>query len=374
MESLEKYLRMVLNIIVPLFWVCTTWFLLPRLLRYFLPFVIGWIIAMIANPLVKFLERKLKILRKHGSVLVVVAALAMVIGAGYFLAAWLAAQIVGLVRELPGIYDLVMTELEEFFARFDNLGGVLPGNMQQGGQKLMGSLEQSLNVLVEKVASPTVEAAGSVAKSIPNVLVNVIVTILSAYFFIAGQEQIQEFVHKYLPQGGGTYLRKLRGDLRFVVGGYFLAQFKIMFVVAVILLVGFLILRVRYAALLAILIAMLDFLPLFGTGTVLIPWAVFKLLSGEYALAAGLALLYVLSQVIRQVIQPKLVGDSMGLNPMVTLFLLYLGFKIRGISGMILAVPLGILVIRLWEYGAFDSFFENIRLLAEEIRRIRRGE
>jgi len=119
---------------------------------------------------------------------------------------------------------------------------------------------------------------------------------------------------------------------------------------------------------------MLDFLPLFGTGTVLIPWAVFQLLRGEYALAAGLGLLYVLSQVISQIVQPKLVGDTMGLNPMATLFLLYLGFKVQGISGMIIAVPLGILVMKLFEYGAFDLFLESVRELVKEIERIRDGE
>ena len=158
------------------------------------------------------------------------------------------------------------------------------------------------------------------------------------------------------------------------MGGYFLAQFKIMFMVALILLAGFVVLGVRYAFLLAILIAMLDFLPLFGTGTVLLPWAVVKLLSGEYMLAAGLALLYLVSQVARQMVQPKIVGDSMGLPPLLTLVLLYIGFKVRGISGMILAVPLGILGMKLYEYGMFDSLIENVRLLAEEIERIRRGK
>ena len=143
--------------------------------------------------------------------------------------------------------------------------------------------------------------------------------------------------------------------------------------VALILLAGFVVLGIRYAFLLAILIAVLDFLPLFGTGTVLLPWAVVKVFSGEYMLAAGLALLYVVSQVARQMIQPKIVGDSMGLPPLMTLFLLYLGFKIRGISGMILAVPLGILGMKLYEYGMFDSLIRNVRLLVREIEEFRRG-
>ena len=166
----------------------------------------------------------------------------------------------------------------------------------------------------------------------------------------------------------------LKGDIRRLLGGYFLAQFKIMFMVALILLAGLVVLGIRYAFLLAILIAMLDFLPLFGTGTVLLPWAVVKLLSGEYMLAAGLALLYVISQVARQMVQPKIVGDSMGLPPLLTLVLLYIGFKVRGISGMILAVPLGILGMKLYEYGMFDSLIENMRILAEEIERFRRGD
>ena len=152
-----------------------------------------------------------------------------------------------------------------------------------------------------------------------------------------------------------------------------MAQFKIMFMVALILLAGFVVLGIRYAFLLAILIAVLDFLPLFGTGTVLLPWAVVKVFSGEYMLAAGLALLYVVSQVARQMIQPKIVGDSMGLPPLMTLFLLYLGFKIRGISGMIMAVPLGILGMKLYEYGMFDSLIRNVRLLVREIEEFRRG-
>ena len=163
------------------------------------------------------------------------------------------------------------------------------------------------------------------------------------------------------------YGRYLKNDVKKLIGGYFLAQFRIMFVVAVILVVGFLVLGIKYAFLIGVLVAILDFLPLFGTGTVLIPWALFKLLSADYLLAAGLALLYVLTQVIRQVIQPKIVGDSMGLPPLWTLVFLYLGFKIHGISGMIIAVPLGIFVMNLYQYGAVDGMIESAKELGDEI-------
>ena len=140
------------------------------------------------------------------------------------------------------------------------------------------------------------------------------------------------------------------------------------------LFAGLLILQVRYSFLLAVLIAILDFLPMFGTGTALIPWAAVELITGEYASGAGLLLLYLLTQAVRQLIQPKIVGDSMGLPPLTTLILLFLGYKFRGIAGMILAVPIGMVFIKFYEYGAFDSLIANAKLLVREIGKLMKEE
>ena len=156
------------------------------------------------------------------------------------------------------------------------------------------------------------------------------------------------------------------------MGGYFLAQFKIMFIIAAVLAAGFLILGVNYALLLAVIIAILDFLPILGTGTILIPWAVIRLVAGEYAFGFGLVIIYVLTLVLRQVIQPKIVGDTMGLDPLMTLLFLYLGFKISGIAGMILAVPIGMLFLNLYEFGAFDSFIDSVKTLIHDINAFRK--
>ncbi len=178
----------------------------------------------------------------------------------------------------------------------------------------------------------------------------------------------------HLPAFIFRYIEYMKRDAKGVIGGYFLAQFRIMCVVALILAAGFLVLGVRYGVLLAFLTAILDFLPIFGTGTVLFPWAVVKLFAGEYAYATGLILLYILTQVVRQIIQPKIVGESMGLPPLMTLFLLYLGFKLRGLTGMILAVPVGLVFINFYKYGAFDSMIRNFRMLMEAIQKFRREE
>ena len=371
MENKKRYVAILLNILIPVAEILLICLLGPKLLKFFMPFVIGWIIAMIANPLVRFLESRLRIVRRHSSALIVVLVLAAVIGLGYFLISRLLWQAFELAKDLPDLYVAASEELREISARFDDVFRMLPVSVQDAWNNLAGNVGQSMSVLVQKIASPTVEIAGNVAKSIPKILVNVIVTILSSYFFIAERDKIIEFWRRYIPDGGSRYYRYLKGDMKRLVGGYFLAQFKIMFVVAAILLAGFFILGIKYSFLLALLVAILDFLPLFGTGTVLIPWAVVKLLVGEYPMAVGLILLYVLTQVVRQVIQPKIVGDSMGLPPLMTLFFLYLGFKLHGISGMILAVPIGILVIDLFRYGAFDPMIESVKLLGEEIAKLR---
>ena len=126
-----------------------------------------------------------------------------------------------------------------------------------------------------------------------------------------------------------------------------------MFIVFVILTAGLLVLRVPYAVLAAAGIAVLDFLPMLGTGTILIPWAVLWALSGKLSSAAGLVILYAVTQVTRQLIQPKMVGDSIGMDAMTTLIFLFIGYRMAGLIGMIVAIPSGLILIQLYEAGAF---------------------
>lgn len=374
MESMKRYARIILNIIIPLAAIYLVCWWGPRLLKFFMPFVIGWIIAMIANPLVRFLERRVRIVRKLSSVIIVVSVLALVIGAIYLIIAKLVVEASGFTKDLPVLYETMSQEVHQAFQRLDLVFLRLPPNVQESFNRFSENLGEYLSLAVQKIASPTVTMAGNVAKGIPGALVNAIITILSSYMFIVDRDRIVEFWKRHAPKGSARYAALLRDDVKRLIGGYFAAQFKIMFVIAAILLAGFFVLGVNYALLLALLISFLDFLPLFGTGTALIPWALVKLLSGEYAFAAGLGLLYVLTQVVRQIIQPKIVGDTMGLPPLWTLFFLYIGFKFSGISGMILAVPIGMLVLNLYEHGAFDSLIDNFKLLIHEIEEFRKGE
>ena len=374
MEGVKKYLRIILNIIIPLtglYLVCV-WG--PRVLGFFIPFVIGWMIALIANPLVRFLEKRLKIVRKHGSMLIIAGVLALIISLLYFVLGKAYVEIREFIGDLPALYDSAAAEIRGAVQNGNRMFEFLPDEFRTAVMQFTENIGTYVGDLVSKAAAPTVEIAGNVAKGIPNVLVNTVITILSSYLFIAEQDKILAWMRRCAPKFVLRYAEYLKKDARGVIGGYFLAQFRIMFVVAGILAVGFLFLKVKYGLLLAVLISMLDFLPVFGTGTALFPWAAVKLFTGEYTYAAGLLILYVVTQVSRQLIQPKIVGDSMGLPPLLTLFLLYLGFKVKGIAGMILAVPIGLIFINFYKYGAFDSLIENVKLLIRELNAFRNGE
>ena len=145
-----------------------------------------------------------------------------------------------------------------------------------------------------------------------------------------------------------------------------------MLVVAIILLIGFSILHVEYSILIAILIALLDFFPFFGTGTVMIPWAVIKILSGDYKMAIGLLIIWGVSQLVRQIIQPKIVGDSMGMPPIPTMVLLYVGFRVGGAWGLIIAVPVGMIVYNLYRAGIFSNTIKSIKILVEDVNKFRK--
>lgn len=336
-----------------------------------MPFVFGWFISFIAYPLVCWLEKRLKIVKRLGSMLIIVAVLAVIVAAIYFGGSRLVSEIGGLMKDFPDMYQ----QLEHGFAEIGkNLQGVfkiLPEGVQAGWNAMVLNLDQTMGNLISKMGDPAVSAAGKFVKSIPAVMISVIVAVISAYFFIAQREQVIAWAKSITPDPIQRRMTMVIDNLKFAVGGYFKAQFKIMLVVFVILLVGFEVFHIHYAVLLGILIAFLDFLPFFGTGTALIPWALYKFLIGNYRMTIALLILYAVTQVIRQLIQPKLIGDDVGLSPLATLVFLYLGYKVGSLLGMIFAVPLGMIVINMYKAGAFDYILDDVKILAYGILSLR---
>ena len=342
-----------------------------RLLGFFMPFVIGWFISYIASPIVNWLEKRVKIVKKLGSALIIIAVLGAVGILVYFIGSKLWREIASLIQNMPKMYQDLESGFGEIGSSLNGVFKVLPAGLQDAWHTMTSNLDKTMGDWMGRISEPTVAAAGNVAKRIPSVLIATIVTFISAYFFIAERDEVIEWAKKVSPEPVVRRMSMVIDNLKFAVGGYFKAQFKIMGVVCLILVIGFVILKVHFYFLLALLIAFLDFLPFFGTGTALIPWALYKLLVKDYRMVVGLIILYGVTQLVRQLIQPKLVGDSMGMRPLPTLLFLYIGYKAGGIFGMIFAVPIGMIVINLYKAGAFDYILEDVKILMEGILSLR---
>lgn len=365
MKNSQPYWKVAVRLLMSLLTTAAIVIIGVKLLGFFMPFVVGWLIAAIAAPLVNWLEKRLKIVKRLGSVLLVVAVLGLVVTGLYFLISSLITELVHLAKDFPEIYAQLEIGLNQIGDSLSGLFERLPAQYQDSWNMAVENLDQYAGEFVSKVSEPTVEAAGNFAKRVPYYLISVAVSVMSAYFFIVQREEVLQWMKDVTPQGIQKRMILVMENLKSAVGGYFKAQFKIMGIVFLILLIGLGFLHTAYFGLVAFLISFLDFLPFFGTGTAMIPWAVYALFTGEYKKAAALLIIYVVSQAVRQLLQPKMVGDSVGLNPLLTLALLYGGYKVGGVAGMIIAVPVGMVLINITKAGAFDYIFDDVKILIE---------
>lgn len=369
---MRKYSKALVNLGVAAAILLCVVFLLPRVLVFLSPFVAGWIIALMAGPPVRFFEEKIKLKRKIGGAFVIIAVIAAVVLLLYVIGSQLAGQLAGLIGALPEMWAGMETDLEDIGDRLNVLLGRIPGDTQLKLADFTNLIEGYLGDFFENLGTPTIAAAGNLAKSLPSVFIGLIMALLSSYFFVAERQQLNEWFRSHMPASLLSRYKMVRHSLVRSVGGYLKAQLKIEVWMYLLLLIGLGILQVNYFALIALVIAFLDFLPFLGTGTVLIPWAVIRFLTSDYKMTIGLLVIWGVGQLARQLIQPKIVGDSIGVPPLPTLFLLYIGYKFGGVVGMIIAVPLGLLVFSLYQEGAFDTTRNSVLILVAGINRFRK--
>ena len=369
-----KYLKIFANLIylIAVFFVLA--FAVPKLLGFFAPFVVGFILSLIANPVVRFLEKRINIKRKYGSVIMIVSVVGMIVLACYGLIVALVGGLSEFVDYIPTLYSDASLELRKAAQVLQDILNKLPLKNDVDFSTMGENLGTWVTGLIAGLDTESVSAVGDVAKSLPNILVGVIVGVLATYFFIADHDKLSQMMHKYCPAlFSGNSLLVYRELIR-VVWGYFKAQFKIMGVMYIVLAIGLSVIGVKYGWIWAAGIAFLDMLPVFGTGFVLWPWTVIKLLSGNYGMAAGMLIIYTICQVTHQMIQPKLIGDSVDLNPFATLFFMFIGYKLKGMLGMIIAIPIGMILIQLYTLGAFDTAIWCVKEIIKDFNELRRIE
>lgn len=365
MKKSVLYLKAGTNVLLYLIAAVLVIIFVPKGFRFFLPFIIGWLISAIANPAVKFCEEKIKFKRKASSAVMIVLILAIVILIGYGIVVFLINQGIGLVASIPEKWSSIQSALDGFGNGFDKLTRKLPNELREPLLNLGATIKEALGGFVSSLGSNgnIVSGISSGLGSVANVLVGIIMCVLSAYFFAVEHNTLIERMEGVLPESVYKKVQAAYRGLKNAVGGYIKAQLIIEFWVYLITVVGLLILRIDYAVVIAIGIAFMDFLPFFGAGIIMVPWAVFLFINNNYFVAIGMLVTWGIGQLVRQLIQPKIVGDSVGIKPLPTLVLLFVGYKLIGVFGMVIALPVAMIFISLYEEGLFSTFVTSAKLL-----------
>lgn len=367
-----KYCKALVNLAITVAIIAATIFLLPKFLLFFSPFLVGWIVAMIAAPFVQFFEKKLKIKRKMGSAVVIIVVIGLVILVLYLLGAKLIEEGIAFVAALPSMVESIRGEFVQIGKNLTIVYDRFPPNMQETLQTIWSEASHSVGTIMGDIGSPTIAAVGNFAKSLPSVIIAVIMSLLFSYFYVADRSIVTNFLRKVIPKSVRDTFLVIKNSLAKGIGGYFKAQFKIEIGMYILLVIGLSILKVDYSLLIALGIAILDFIPFFGTGTIMVPWAIIEILGTDYTMAVGLLIIWGVGQLIRQIIQPKMVGDSIGVAPIPTIILLYIGFKVGGVLAMIFAVPVGLALYTMYQEGIFHTSITSIKLLLAGINHFRK--
>lgn len=312
------------------------WLSLRFLLPFTMPFVLGTVIACLSEPAVRFLTRRLRLPRAAAAG---VGVSGTVVG-GLVFAVLLCAFLVRELRTLGGILpDMVQTVQSGFTLLRDwllRLSSRLPPGVQNVVQTHLQELFSGGTALIDRISRYILGLAGAILTQVPDSALSLGTAILSSYMISAKLPAISKWLLDRLNRGRLQKLLAVFRRFRAAAGLWLISQLKLAGFTFCVLLAGFLLLRVAHPPFTAFLVTLVDAFPVLGIGTILLPWSLVCFLQHDVARAAGILGLYITTAVARSLLEPRLVGRQLGLDPLATLVALYTGYRLWGIGGMLL--------------------------------------
>lgn len=308
-------------------------FLLPILL----PFLLGAGLALLAEPMTGFLSRRLRLPRSIASVVSVSVAFSFLAMTVLLMCALVLRELGNLAGILP---DLELTAQNGITLLSDWLLGLirrLPTGIRTILERNITGFFSGGSELLDRAVRYVLGLASAILSHVPDSALMLGTAVISSFMISAKLPQIKLRLQEKFPKQRLQPLLDGFTRMRRAVGGWLKAQLKLIGVTWIILTLGFCVLRIPYAPLWAALISLVDAFPILGTGTVLLPWALISFVQGSSAKGIGLLGIYAVVSVTRSVLEPKLVGKQLGLDPLVTLAALYAGYRLWGLGGMLLA-------------------------------------
>lgn len=335
-----------------------------KLAIFFMPFLIAFIISLILEPVIRFIMKKTKLKRKTSSIIVFIIALAIIIGLLVWGIASLVSEASNMLTNLNQYVDIGYEMVENIISNIDFSRIQIPENVmsaiQSSAMEFLGTITNWAKGFLTGVIN--------FITSIPTIGIYVVITFLALYFICVDKVYMLDQLEHHLPE---TWVKKIGVHLKGLIkslGGYLKAEVILVLISFVISLIGlyifhFLGWNVEFPLIAALLIGFVDALPIFGSGTVMIPWAIFTACTGDLTLAIAIFILWIIMSVVRQFIEPRIVSGQIGIHPIFTLIAMYTGFKFMGVIGLLLG-PIILIILKniygtLIDKGIVKSIFER---------------
>ena len=317
-------------------------------LVWLLPFLLALGLAMLLEPLMEQARRRLRLKRGF------TAAVVTLVLVGGLIAVLVQAveQALALLSSLPEMLAGLPETLERVQARVSDFCAACPEGLRRWAEGALADLPQLASSLAGQASSAALRGLSSLMAALPGLFLACGTTVLAVFFTLTAYPQVMAFLRRQLPARWRGRAGGVKASVLDTLGKWLRAECILLLVTFLQLLAGLLLLRQEYALLLALLIALIDALPVFGTGTVLLPWAAVLCVAGDVPRGIALAALYAVIAVVRSVLEPKVMAAQVGLPPLVALAAMYVGFRVMGVAGMVL-LPLAVLVVKQLHDGGF---------------------
>lgn len=337
----EQKKKILIDALFVVFIAGLVYVLLRYLIFWVLPFVIAFLVALILQRPVRYLSKKTKLPRGIWSCVLVLTILAALVGLLIFLIYRIGIESIGFINWIgakgPEIKEAFRSISDEFGKFVQSLPAELQSTAQSSPSALIDKAVSAVTTLLWNVTKGAVNA-------VPELLLAAVITTVAACFMTSDYPKIAAFILRQCNDHGKKVLLKVKvlffENILRMLRGYIL----ILFITFAELFLGFLILRIDYALILALLVALLDILPVVGTGTVLIPWGIVELLLGDTATGVGMLVVYLIITIIRNIIEPKIISEQVGLPPLVTLLAMYIGLRFFGVLGLF-SLPILLIIL-----------------------------
>lgn len=356
----EKRKAFIINLTYYVLIVALVYIVLKYLLELLFPLIIGLAVAVLLRPVIRFISRKLHLPNKLIAVLIVLLFYSVVGFAVSWLGIRLFTAIKRLVMSLPRTYyATIEPALREIFKGIEIWVAGLDPSLVQTIQELASSLSNSVGTAISNISSTVIQSISGVVSAIPGLLIAIVFSIIFSLFAAVDYERITHYIMTTFPDKGRRVMLAIKRYAIDIAYKYAKGYFLLMFMTFVELSIGLSILKVENPIVIASIIAVIDILPVLGTGGVVIPWLLIELIIGNIPRAIGLGVLYVVITVVRNIMEPKIIGEQLGLHPLIMLACIYIGAKVFGFLGMF-ALPVSVVMIKhLYDNGKLATSGED---------------